>query len=151
MRLQTATMMLLWFPPPPQASRCPPLSLSFFETLLPVSHKEVSNVLLFMFSFLIFIPPGWRGTIFFFIFYNTPWRETEVEMHKSYNYLHLQFWKCFHNSCFIEEQAWQKHWASHSDRGLWRRKKQEIIPVLIGKEDGFVECNGKLQENVPVE
>lgn len=51
MRLQTATMMLLWFPPPRQASLSPSLS-SLSETLLLVSHREVSSNPLF--SFLIF-------------------------------------------------------------------------------------------------
>lgn len=43
-----------------------------------------------------------------------------------------------------------KNTGHHSVTVVSGGGKQEINLVLIGKEDGCVECNGKLQENLPV-
>lgn len=137
MRLQTATMMLLWFSPPPRAALS--LSLSFLRTCSWVTKKEPSD-LLFILIFLM-VGLGWinfnlKKKKCFLL--SPPLRENEVELYKSYNYVHLPCWKrnwqkCFHNNCFTEGKAWQKHWASYSNCGLLGRENKKLSLFLKEK------------------
>lgn len=137
MRLQTATMMLLWFSPPPRATLS--LSLSFLRTCSWVTKKEPSD-LLFILIFLM-VGLGWinfnlKKKRCFLL--SPPLRENEAELYKSYNYVHLPCWKrnwqkCFHNNCFTEGKAWQKHWASYSNCGLLGRENKKLSLFLKEK------------------
>lgn len=142
MRLQTATMMLLWFPPPSSPSLS--LFLSFLsENLLLMSHKEgVSSDLLFTLIFLM-VGFGWINfdlkEDFFFGYHPLKGR------------LKLNYTKAVIISIY--------HVGNETGRSafttiVFLRKKHHTVTVVSwggktkGKQGHFVGCNGKVQEKV---
>lgn len=148
MRLQTATMMLLWFPP---LLLPEPLSLSLFPFWELVAHESegVSSDLLFTLIFLM-VGLGWinfdlKEDIFFFGYHPLKGRlklnYTKAVIISIYHVGNETGRSAFTTIVFLRKKH-DKNFGHHTVTVVsWGGKTK-------GKQGHFVGCNGKVQEKV---